>query len=74
MIETSEKNNRLYGRKLQTPKLKIEYDTSLKDSLNTLGIKEAFENPANFSRMADSSLYVSEIVHKTFIKLNEQGN
>ena len=61
---------------LEMPKFKIEYEASLNKSLQSLGIKDAFdEENADFSAMflQSSGLYVSEVVHKAFIETNEEG-
>ena len=61
---------------LEMPKFKIEYEASLNKSLQSLGIKDAFdEENADFSAMflQSSGLYVTEVVHKAFIETNEEG-
>jgi serpin B len=66
---------------LHLPKFKIEgASISLADELRGLGMKTAFDDPqgsANFSRMAARTpsdyLYISEVIHKTFIALDEKG-
>jgi len=59
------------------PKFEFEYEISMIDALNTLGIHEAFdEYRADFGRMATSSignLFISEVLHKTFISVDERG-
>ena len=55
---------------------RFTYDYSIDDLIEVLesfGIKDAFNENANFSRMANSSLYVGEAKHKTHIELNETG-
>lgn len=65
---------------VQIPKFKLEYETSLIDSLKFLGMSVAFdEGRADFSRMAqldnlDSNLYIAKVKHKTFIDVNEEGS
>jgi serpin B len=67
--------------KLFLPKFKLEPPTlSLSDTFKALGMKTAFDVPpqsANFDRMAprrpDDYLYISDIYHKTFLKLDETG-
>ncbi|KAJ3654868.1 hypothetical protein Zmor_014023 [Zophobas morio] len=58
------------------PKFKIEQTIDLEDSLTKLGLGEIF-NPsaANFSGMISSKepLYVSKVVQKAFIEVNEEG-
>jgi len=62
------------------PKLKLEPDgIALSKQLQSLGLKSAFDLPpgsADFSRMANPSkdrLLISEVVHKTFLQLDEKG-
>ena len=62
------------------PKCKIEYETCLNKTLQLLKIKDAFdEKTADFSAMSvdalqqNRRLYVTEVVHKTFIETSEEG-
>ncbi len=67
--------------KLFLPKFKMEPGTlALADHLKTRGMKSAFDEPkgsADFSRMAartpEDYLAISEVFHKTFIALDEEG-
>jgi serpin B len=38
-----------------------------------MGMGIAFSNSANFSRIANASLAISEVKHKTFVEVNEEG-
>ena len=61
---------------LEMPRFTLEYEKSLVDVLKTLGMEIAFnENMANFSKMAEipPNLYISEVLHKSFIEVNEKG-
>ncbi|MGB8354508.1 MAG: serpin family protein [Chthoniobacteraceae bacterium] len=66
---------------LYLPKFKIAPPTvALADALQVLGMKSAFDIPkgsANFDRMAprkpDDYLYISQVFHKTFLSLDENG-
>ncbi len=59
---------------LKMPKFRIEYDASLTDMLKDLGMNTAFTGEANFSRMTDKNdLYISNVVQKAFIDVNENG-
>ncbi|RDC62711.1 serpin family protein [Adhaeribacter pallidiroseus] len=60
---------------LQMPKFKLEYKKELRETLTQLGMGEAFSNQANFSRMLQSeqSLAISEVMHKAFVEVNEEG-
>jgi serpin B len=59
------------------PRFKIEYEKSLKDILPAMGMGIAFSENADFAKMATSTIkgniYISDVKHKTFIEVNEQG-
>ncbi|MYF98068.1 serpin family protein, partial [Candidatus Poribacteria bacterium] len=65
---------------VQIPKFSLEYETSLIDTLTSLGMSIAFdEGRANFSRMASledivGNLYIAKVKHKAFIDVNEEGS
>lgn len=58
------------------PKFKSEYDVELKESFQKMGVKTAFESGlADFKKMAisDKNIFISRILHKTFVEVNEEG-
>ncbi|MCL2539727.1 MAG: serine protease, partial [Oscillospiraceae bacterium] len=59
------------------PKFEYTYDVSMGSVLKTLGMPDAFDaNKADFSRMGTSSggpLCISEVLHKTYIAVDERG-
>ena len=59
------------------PKFKVEYDDKLSDNLKAMGMPSAFVNgKANFLRMVEPgavSPFIDEVLHKTFIEVNESG-
>ena len=57
------------------PKFKLEYEISLNDILSALGMSIAFEpGRADFTKInSDGNLYISEVKHKTFVEVNEEG-
>lgn len=61
--------------KLSLPTFKIESCFDLKDTLNSLGIKDAFnDEAADFSGMSESKgLSVSQAICKAAIEINEDG-
>jgi serpin B len=57
---------------VRLPRFKINYDITLNDALSSLGMAEAFSARANFSAMG-KNLAMSQVKHKTFIEVNEEG-
>ncbi len=58
------------------PRFKFEYETSLNDTLKNLGMAIAFDDSAaDFSGMrpVPPRLVISEVKHKTFVEVNEEG-
>jgi serpin B len=57
------------------PPFKFEYEKSLNEILISMGMGIAFDsNNADFSKInANNQLFISEVKHKTFIELNEEG-
>ncbi|HEY9859845.1 MAG TPA: serpin family protein, partial [Candidatus Obscuribacterales bacterium] len=60
---------------LVLPRFRIEYAVKfeLKSALVNLGMKQAFAEAANFEQMCSGSLKISQITHKTFFEVNEEG-
>ena len=77
------KINRLLTNKTSTtvftkiPKFETEYDISMKDVLESMGMKLAFNSAkADFSDLGSSengNIYISRVLHKTFISVGEKG-
>ena len=57
---------------LMLPRFKLEYEIRLNDTLEALGMGIAFGGGADFSGMGPS-LFISEVQHKTFVEVNEEG-
>jgi serpin B len=57
------------------PKFKLETSFSLNDTLSALGMKQPFDPAAaDFSGMdGKKDLYISAVIHKAFVDVNEQG-
>ncbi|OQX92924.1 MAG: hypothetical protein B6D58_00405 [candidate division Zixibacteria bacterium 4484_95] len=59
---------------LYLPKFKIEYGLSLNRALSALGMGIAFTDKADFTKINKrGGLFISEVKHKTFIEVNEEG-
>ena len=59
------------------PQFTVEYGTDLTPALAAMGMADAFDpDRADFSRMGkcdDGELYISRVLHKTFIRVDEKG-
>ena len=57
------------------PRFKLETDYKLKQTLKDLGLKEAFNQNANFSGVTDTpeGIFIHEVIHKAFVDVNEEG-
>ncbi|MBD1912273.1 MULTISPECIES: serpin family protein [unclassified Leptolyngbya] len=59
---------------IQLPRFESEFGTGLNDALTALGMDVAFDpDAADFSGMGDAQLYISDVQHKTYIKVDEEG-
>lgn len=59
--------------RIQLPRFKIESKFRLENSLSTLGMGLAFTQQANFSNLSDRPSKIDQVVHKTFVEVNEVG-
>jgi serpin B len=55
------------------PKFRAESQFSLDKALSTMGMPTAFTDAADFSGIAAKPLKISEVVHKAFVDVSEQG-
>ncbi|XP_072461128.1 serpin B6-like [Notamacropus eugenii] len=57
------------------PRFKLEEDLDMEFILRELGMSDAFEgSKADFSGMsASNDLYLSKVIHKAFVEVNEEG-
>jgi len=62
------------GFTIEMPRFEFEFERSLAEDLKSLGLKVAFSEPeADFSGITPEDLYISDVIHKTYIKVNEEG-
>ena len=60
------------GVNIGIPKYEKEYTIELCDVLKELGVADAFEGNADFTRLM-SGIFVGEVLHKTYISVDEKG-
>jgi serpin B len=60
--------------RVSLPKFRAESEFSLRQGLSTMGMPTAFTNKADFSGIdPQRGLAISEVVHKAFVDVSEQG-
>lgn len=77
---TSEKYNMIISQltnkkvELSLPKFEFDFSAELSQNFKSLGMKDAFNTNADFSIMKkEKDIYISSIIHKTYIKVDEKG-
>jgi serpin B len=55
------------------PRFKLETELKLKPVLCELGAELAFSDHADYSGIGEEPLKISEVVHKAFVEVNEEG-
>ena len=56
------------------PKFKLEENYDMKDVFCKLGMTDAYEGRADISEMSSKQgLFLSKVVHKAFVEVNEEG-
>jgi len=58
---------------LYIPKFKIEYEIKLNETLKQLGMGIAFSYYADFLGISDIPLYISNVIQKTSVSIDEEG-
>jgi serpin B len=72
-LDTYLRNMTVCDLTLSLPKFTSEFGGSLKPLLEKLGIKRAFDRRAELKGISEEQLYISDIMQKTFIDVNEKG-
>lgn len=73
-LEACVKAMKIRDFRLQLPKFKLESTYNLNAQLEKLGMKIAFDpNSADFSGMSREQLFISKVLHKAFVDVNEKG-
>lgn len=58
---------------LALPRFRVETEYGLRDPLDSMGMKLAFSDLADFRKMTDKLTQISAILHKAFVEVNEEG-
>ena len=59
--------------KLFLPRFKVENKFELKPVMEMMGMQQAFTDQADFSKISDIQLLISQIIHKTYVAVDEEG-
>ena len=70
-LQNAVKNMRWQKVWLKLPRFKIECGFSLGQPVRDLGMKQMFNG--GFANISDDDLWVSDIIQKTFVEVNEEG-
>lgn len=63
----------IYSVNISMPRMELKYEMNFNSTLKALGITDVFSiEKANLSKISNE-LYVTDIIQKTFIKVNEEG-
>lgn len=73
MKSTDSKNMQKTKLEIHIPRFKIEESYDLTSHLKNMGMLDAFSQKANLSGISDVGLFVSKVIHKAFIEVNEEG-
>ena len=58
---------------INVPKFELEYELEMNELLSELGMSSAFDESADFGDISNERLYISRVLHKTFISLDNLG-
>jgi serpin B len=59
---------------LTLPKVEMRANYTLNDALQAMGVRDAFSFGADFAAItADERLMISQVIHKTFLAIDEEG-
>lgn len=59
--------------KVVLPRIRSEYKVQLNKTLAALGMEPAFSDEANFIKMAFGGAAIDEVIHQSYLAINEEG-
>lgn len=73
MKSTDSKNMQKTKLEIHIPHFKLEESYDLTSHLKNMGMLDAFSQKADLSGISGVGLFVSKVIHKAFIEVNEEG-
>ena len=58
---------------LEVPKFTLKYSAKLNDVLKNMRMVLPFQGNADFTGTIDGSIYINEVIQKTYLSVDEQG-
>ncbi|MFT5587627.1 MAG: serpin B [Cognaticolwellia sp.] len=58
---------------LALPKVEMNWNSSLVAPLQAIGMGAAFSDSADFSKISDEELLISDVIHQAFVRMDEKG-
>ena len=58
---------------LSLPRFEMRFKASLNEVLKDLGMVDAFTGSADFSRMTEQAIFITDVIHEAYVKVNEEG-
>jgi serine protease inhibitor len=55
------------------PKFSVKYEKNLNETLKLMGLTDIFSEKSDFKGISKSTIFVSKVIHKSFIEVNEKG-
>ena len=59
--------------RMEIPRFKLAYERTLNNDLMAMGMQTPFAKAADFSLISQVPLFVSQVLQKTFVQMNEDG-
>ena len=73
MLVELDSRSHLTETDVELPKFKLEYDSDLRADMEAMGMKQAFSNDADFSGMAEESIFINQIKQGIYLNVDEDG-
>lgn len=72
-LNNLDENLRMQQVDVRFPRFKAECTYKLIDPLKAMGMLKAFDETAEFKKISDQELYISDVIHKTYVDVTEEG-